>query len=746
MELAVAGADSNPVAIEVNGVPVSLQPALKINGNTVYRYPIPESDLWEGENFIRVRPGDEAFTLLQLQVTESYSDGEVSLVAGDLNDGLWLTAAAASGTDFELAQESLIETVEIYAPSNLAATVSAKTGAGLVQLTQTETGDGYACYQGGVSAAGLNVINHGGLPFAEIRVLAGAVNDSAPELKIIWPKDLAQAATEVPECDDDDKEYVLGRIDNPQAQVYVNDIQAKQSGHYFWIRLGELGLNDNEVNAVTVKAVDPAGRESSQAVEFFWGETPDYRLDQEDIIHYTNQTAFTISGKAGSRQYEVLVDSKPATVDPKRRFSATVALEEGFNLIPITFKYTDKGKEIQYTVYRRVVCEASAPKLSIDDPISGTYFKTESITVTGTVSGKDPRVRVNGLKATVANGRFRSQPVRLAEGKNAVKAEAADNYGRTTTAEVTVYKDAKAPVISAVTPADGYLSGTALVTVSGQVSDSSQFYVYVNGKFTPCTDGRFTIALTLTEGGNQIKVTAVDQAGNSKDYLFNVTVDTVGPLEFTPTADPSGWTNNNKPTISFATTDATSGIDHYEIRVGDDSWTTPVVSPYQFTTAVPDGEQTVQVKAVDEAGNMTIGAVKVYIDTVSPAAPRGVEAISGIDHLTLKWNDPYGEVIGYQIERIPEFSGEKYCKLMRTVKENNINQYVDKEVQTGQIYDYTIKAIDHAGNISAASDVVSGKVGIVSKSVGESGGEVNFDVIKVIFPDGWSTVMMVRTK
>ena len=727
LELAVAGEHAHPVTVELNGIPVKLQPTLKINGNTVYQYSIPETDLWEGENFIRVLPGNQALTLLQLQVSEGLIDAEVPFTIGGLNDGLRLTPAEGNGSDFSLVRERFIEAVEIYAPSNLAATVSAKTGTGLTQLTQTETGDGYLYFQGGVSATGLNIINHTGVPFAEIRVLASADTDGAPEVKIIWPKSLDRPGKEIPECDDDDKEYVLGRIDNPEAQVFINDKPAWQSGHYFWIRFNELGLKFGEINAITVKALDPAGRESSKQMEFFWGDTPEYRIDQKDIIYYTNKTTFTISGQVGSRQYEILVDEKAVSVDQRRRFSTVVTLEEGFNLIPITFHYTDKGREMQYTVYRRVVCESSAPKLYIDAPVSGTYFNTANVTVTGTVSGKNPTVRVNGLRASVENGWFRSLPVRLIEGKNTIKVEATDDYGRKTIGEVIVYKDTKAPIISEVTPSNGYLSNSAEITVNGKVSDISQAYVYVNGKFAPCLNGGFTTTITLVEGENHVKVTAIDQAGNSQVYLFKVTVDTIAPIEFTPTANPAGWTNNNRPAISFATTDATSGVDHYEIRVGNGSWITPVVSPYRFVTAIPDGEQTVQAKAVDRAGNAAVGEVKIYIDTVPPAVPTKFEVISGIERAELRWEDPQGEVRGYRIIRTPVFPDANFKDIFRMTENDKINRYVDPDLVSGADYSYTIQAIDRAGNYSVKTDQLRIKVGETAQEIGSNGGAVKFD-------------------
>lgn len=65
------------------------------------------------------------------------------------------------------------------------------------------------------------------------------------------------------------------------------------------------------------------------------------------------------------------------------------------------------------------------------------------------------------------------------------------------------------------------------------------------------------------------------------------------------------WTNNTQPVITFATTDATSGIHHYELKVRDEAFAA-VTSPYTLP-AQPDGEHVVTVRAVDKAGNFTDG-------------------------------------------------------------------------------------------------------------------------------------------
>ena len=52
--------------------------------------------------------------------------------------------------------------------------------------------------------------------------------------------------------------------------------------------------------------------------------------------------------------------------------------------------------------------------------------------------------------------------------------------------------------------------------------------------------------------------------------------------------------------LTFATSDETSGISHYELAINDGEFIR-VTSPYQLEPQ-PDGEHIITVKAVDQAG------------------------------------------------------------------------------------------------------------------------------------------------
>lgn len=90
---------------------------------------------------------------------------------------------------------------------------------------------------------------------------------------------------------------------------------------------------------------------------------------------------------------------------------------------------------------------------------------------------------------------------------------------------------------------------------------------------------------------------------------FPVQVDTVTPNKFSPYLEAD--TDGNL-TVRFATTDNHSGIDRYMLSINGGQ---PIAatSPYAFDD-VPQGENIVIIDAYDQAGNVTRGWIKFFVN------------------------------------------------------------------------------------------------------------------------------------
>jgi hypothetical protein len=150
-----------------------------------------------------------------------------------------------------------------------------------------------------------------------------------------------------------------------------------------------------------------------------------------------------------------------------------------------------------------------------------------------------------------------------------------------------------------------------------------------------------------------ITVRAIDKAGNFRDGTVDAYIDTGIPNSFSAIANPSGWTTNTQPVITFSTTDGTSGIDYYSLKIDFGSFSNQI-SPYIMPIQT-DGAHTVTVRAYDLANNYRESNVNVYIDTTPPrsftptANPSGwspitqptisfstTDTTSGIDYYEVK--------------------------------------------------------------------------------------------------------------
>jgi len=102
---------------------------------------------------------------------------------------------------------------------------------------------------------------------------------------------------------------------------------------------------------------------------------------------------------------------------------------------------------------------------------------------------------------------------------------------------------------------------------------------------------------------------------------YSVQIDTTPPAAFTPVVEPALRTIERQPLVSFITTDALSGISHYELRYID---ITPerkeeavgffreVSSPYKLPP-LEIGRYLIVIRAYDLAGNWREGTAKIEI-------------------------------------------------------------------------------------------------------------------------------------
>lgn len=114
-----------------------------------------------------------------------------------------------------------------------------------------------------------------------------------------------------------------------------------------------------------------------------------------------------------------------------------------------------------------------------------------------------------------------------------------------------------------------------------------------------------------------IKAKKDDIWGSTTHYL--ILIDATPPASFKPTVEILTAAVIDRALVSFFTTDALSGIDHYEVGVIDKN-TSPLDSPVFVETQSPyqvpnliSGDLRIIVRAVDRVGNVRDESIDIYL-------------------------------------------------------------------------------------------------------------------------------------
>ncbi len=191
-----------------------------------------------------------------------------------------------------------------------------------------------------------------------------------------------------------------------------------------------------------------------------------------------------------------------------------------------------------------VVKETVKPVINIISPTSGAYTvnNKQPITFTvvdeaggsgvktSTISVKIDGTAIIDIKTTaITNGySVTATPANaLSDGSHTVKINASDNDGNAAEEKTTTFTvDTVPPTLNITSPAEGLITASETITVSGTTNDatSSPTTVTVNGNaVTVSANGSFSTTVTLAEGENTITIIATDAAGKTSTVTRHVT-------------------------------------------------------------------------------------------------------------------------------------------------------------------------------------------------------------------------------
>ncbi|MEW6397726.1 MAG: S-layer homology domain-containing protein [Bacillota bacterium] len=293
-----------------------------------------------------------------------------------------------------------------------------------------------------------------------------------------------------------------------------------------------------------------------------------------------------------------------------------------------------------------VLVDLTPPPVSITSPVEGAWASTatavdldggaSAVRVEGTSEpGAVVSASVNdnpvGVTATVGSDGAFSLDIPLlhepwvGDAVNTITVTAVDGAGNNASDSVSVHYDVVPPVLTVNTPADGAVTNSASVAVTG-TSDPHAAVTVSNSNtgisVTAGADaaGAFSLAVALGTGNNGLNVltvTVADEAGNTTRASRTVTCDQQAPqitvsalpkVTASPTVSLSGSVSEHS---TIAVTHNGTGVDSSKVHVSDLSWT---VDPIRLV----EGDNTFAIRARDRAGNVTTVTRSVRYDPQVP--------------------------------------------------------------------------------------------------------------------------------
>lgn len=187
--------------------------------------------------------------------------------------------------------------------------------------------------------------------------------------------------------------------------------------------------------------------------------------------------------------------------------------------------------------------------------------------------------------------------------------------------------DRESPNLNIVSPNDGESipSSTVLVNWSGDggLSDIREYRIRVNREdpwINVGTDTSYELT-DLEEDDYLVEIEATDRAWNTEVRRVSFNVDGTPPTLniLSPSQEDSKISQSLLVTIMWSGSDEGSGIDYYEIRINGGEWIDVGTNTKYTFSGLFDGENTVDIKAVDNAGNEQIETTTFEVDPGSPS-------------------------------------------------------------------------------------------------------------------------------
>ncbi len=397
-----------------------------------------------------------------------------------------------------------------------------------------------------------------------------------------------------------------------------------------WINVGNAthytfsNIPDGEHTAY-VRAFDFSGNNATAEVTFDVDTTPPtIQIVSPTDNSYVNTTDVLIKWTVQDQNkvgFMISIDSGlPMSVGYNTEYLAK-GLKDGTHQVSLTGVDAAGNKNtanVSFTV------DTISPTVKWNMSISkGAWINTTSLTLRWV---DNDNVGVNYSEISIDNGNWinvgdvMSYTIKnLSDGSHMVTLRVYDKAGNYNETTFSFNVDTVAPTLSITAPENNMITNSSSMQVQWSGKDNVGIAYYEikvdNGAWKKVVNAT-SYTLNLQDGQHTIYVKAVDKAGNYKIAEVSVTVDTQPPTVQITSPSANSNITAKYVVVSWSGSD-NLGIDHYEVRIDNGTWTTVGTNTNYNFTDLKEGSHTVYVKAVDKAGNSQVVSVTFNVKKAS---------------------------------------------------------------------------------------------------------------------------------
>lgn len=272
---------------------------------------------------------------------------------------------------------------------------------------------------------------------------------------------------------------------------------------------------DNKAPTITVKRPSNNSYFNTSSINLTWQGSDDLsgidhyevKIDEEDWINVGTQTKYTLSG-----------------------------LDEGRHTIFL--KAVDKASN-EIIVKIHIIVDLTPPTITDLQPANNTYINKTTVLIewsgTDNLSGIEKyEIKIDYGNWTDIGSSTNYTITRLAQGTHRIAIKVYDKAGNFACVTIVIIVDTEAPIIEIAFPENGTKFDKHTIEVNWTAQDNfgiKEFQIYVDGElYDTLPAENNSICIRLQNGWHEIKVVAIDQAGNK---AFDTIMVKIEVMEYT---------------------------------------------------------------------------------------------------------------------------------------------------------------------------------------------------------------------